>query len=80
MSTPLAEIMLNDKGFAFDPTTGESFQLSTTGLEIVRALRHAPDRDAALAKLIAEFEVDENTARRDFDQFLSSIEKIGWLP
>ena len=80
MPTPLSEIMLNDKGFAFDPATGESFQLSTTGLEIVRALRDAPDRDAALAKLIAEFEVDENTARRDIDQFLSSIEKIGWLP
>ena len=46
----------------------------------MRALRDAPDRDAALAKLIAEFEVDENTARRDIDQFLSSIEKIGWLP
>jgi PqqD family protein of HPr-rel-A system len=80
MPTPLSEIMLNDRGFAFDPTTGESFQLSTTGLEIIRALRRAPDRDAALTKLIEEFEVDENTARRDFDQFLSSIEQIGWLP
>ncbi len=80
MSTPLAEIMLNDRGFAFDPTTGESFQLSTTGLEIVRALRQAPDREAALAKLIAEFEVDESMARRDLDQFLASIEKIGWRP
>ena len=80
MSTPLSEIMLNDRGFAFDPTTGESFQLSTTGLEIVRALRDAPDRDAALAKLIAEFEVDESMARRDLDQFLASIEKIGWRP
>jgi hypothetical protein len=80
MSTPLSEIMLNDRGFAFDPTTGESFQLSTTGLVIVRALRYAPDRDAALAKLTAEFEVDDNTAGRDLDQFLSSIEKIGWLP
>jgi PqqD family protein of HPr-rel-A system len=80
MSTPLSEIMLNDRGFAFDPTTGESFQLSTTGLEIILALRHAPDRDAALTKLIEEFEVDENTARRDFDQFLASIEQIGWLP
>jgi len=80
MPTPLSEIMLNDRGFAFDPTTGESFQLSTTGLEIVRALRQTPDREAALRKLIEEFEVDENTARRDFDQFLASIEQIGWLP
>jgi PqqD family protein of HPr-rel-A system len=80
MPTPLSEIMLNDRGFAFDPTTGESFQLSTTGLEIIRALRLAPDREAALAKLIDEFDVDENTARRDFDHFLASIEQIGWQP
>jgi hypothetical protein len=80
MSTPLSEIMLNDRGFAFDPTTGESFQLSTTGLEIILALRQTPDREAALAKLIADFEVDENTARRDFDHFLASVEQIGWLP
>ena len=72
--------MLNDRGFAFDPTTGESFQLSTTGLDVIRALRQTPDREAALGKLIEEFEVDENMARRDFDQFLSSIEQIGWLP
>jgi PqqD family protein of HPr-rel-A system len=80
MSTPLSEIMLNDRGFAFDPTTGETFQLNTTGLQIIQTLRDSQDREAALRKMVEEFEVDENTARRDFDQFLSAIEQVGWLP
>jgi hypothetical protein len=80
MSTPLSEIMLNDRGFAFDPTRGESFQLSTTALMVIRALREAPDRETAFKKLLEEFEVDENTARRDFDEFISLIEQIGWQP
>lgn len=78
MPTPLSDIMLNDRGFAFDPVSGETFQLSTTGLRIVRLLRRNSDRDAVLAQIIEEFEVDENTARRDVDEFLRAIEEIGW--
>jgi Coenzyme PQQ synthesis protein D (PqqD) len=80
MSTPLSEIMLNDRGFAFDPTKGESFQLSTTALVVIRALRESPDRETAFKKILEEFDVDENTARRDFDQFIASIDQIGWQP
>ena len=80
MSTPLSEIMLNDRGFAFDPTKGESFQLSTTALVVIRALRESPDRETAFKKLLEEFDVDENTARRDFDQFIAAIDQIGWQP
>ena len=61
-----------------DPVSGETFQLSTTGLRIVRLLRRNSDRDAVLAQILEEFEVDENTARRDVDQFLRSIEELGW--
>ncbi len=78
MPTPLSDIMLNDRGFAFDPVSGETFQLSTTGLRIVRLLRRNRDRDAVLAQILEEFEVDENTARRDVDEFLRAIEEIGW--
>lgn len=79
MSTPLSEIMFNDRGFAFDPTSGETFQLNTTGLRIVMTLRQTQDRDEALAKITEDFEVDENTARRDLDEFLESIAQIGWI-
>lgn len=78
MTTPLSDLLLNDRGFAFDPTSGETFQLSTTGLAIVRQLQHGADEDAVLAKLVAEFEVDENTARRDIGDFLQSLAQLGW--
>ena len=78
MTTPLSDLLLNDRGFAFDPTSGETFQLSTTGLAIVRQLQHGADEAAVLAKLVEEFEVDENTARRDIGDFLQSLAQLGW--
>ncbi len=78
MTTPLSDLLLNDRGFAFDPTSGETFQLSTTGLAIVRQLQHGADEATVLAKLVEEFEVDENTARRDIGDFLQSLAQLGW--
>ena len=35
----LRSLALNPDGFAFDPTTGESFTLNSTGLALLEALR-----------------------------------------
>lgn len=80
MSTPLSEIMFNDRGFAFDPVSGETFQLNTTGLRIVLLLREGLGHEIALARMVEEFEVDDATARRDFDEFVGAVEQIGWTP
>lgn len=78
MPTPLSDLMLNDRGFVFDPASGETFQLSTTGLRIVRLLQQGLDSDAVLARVMEEFDADENTIRRDLEDFLQSLEQIGW--
>ena len=78
MATQLSDLLLNDRGFAFDPTSGETFQLSTTGLAIVRHLQHGADEATVLTRLAEEFEVDENTARRDLGDFLQSLALLGW--
>jgi len=78
MSTPLSDLMLNDRGFVFDPASGETFQLNPTGLRIVRLLQSGLSHDAALAQMISEFEVDENTAQRDFSDFLENAVHLGW--
>ena len=70
--------MLNDRGFAFDPASGETFQLNTTGLRIVRLLQQGGAEHAVLGRVIEEFEVDENTARRDLETFLQTIGTMGW--
>lgn len=78
MPTPLSDLMLNDRGFVFDPASGETFQLNTTGLRIVRLLQSGVRQEQALAQLIAEFEVDENTAQRDFADFVDEATRHGW--
>ena len=78
MPTPLSDLMLNVRGFVFDPASGETFQLNATGLRIVRLLQSGLDHDAALSQVIAEFDVDEHTAQRDFTDFIENASRMGW--
>jgi Coenzyme PQQ synthesis protein D (PqqD) len=79
MSSPLQDLMLNDRGFAFDPTGGETFQLSPTALRIVRLLQQGAEQDSILPQIIEEFDVEPNTASRDFGDFMQSLKQLGWL-
>ena len=78
-STRLDDLMLNDRGFVFDPNTGESYQLSATGLQCLRALQRGATTAAALAELLETREVDALTARADLDAFLWELNQLGWL-
>ena len=35
----LSQLALSDEGFVFDPQTGDSFQVSETGIAVLRALK-----------------------------------------
>lgn len=78
MTTSLNDLLLNDRGFAFDPTGGETYQLSATGLRIVRLLQQDTNEENILTHMMEEYEVDKNTAQRDLRSFLQSIESLGW--
>ena len=70
---PLQSLMLNDSGFAFHPVTGESFQLSETGVFLIRLLLADVDEEELAVKLADEFEVDLAVADRDIEVFLLSL-------
>jgi len=75
----LEDLMLNDRGFAFDPNTGESYQLSVTGLACLRGLQHGATAAGLLADILATHEVDPLTARCDLDAFLWELKQLDWL-
>lgn len=75
----LRRLALNEEGFAFDPETGQSFVLNQTGLFILKKLREGLLEEEVIKSLTEEFEVDENTARRDFYDFLEQLRILGLL-
>lgn len=75
----LEDLMLNDRGFAFDPNTGESYQLSATGLTVLRGLQRGATSATLLAEIVERYDVDPLAARCDLDAFLWEVNQLGWL-
>ena len=69
----LRSLALNPDGFAFDPTTGESYTLNGTGLIVLEGLREGLSPDEVAARLVERFEVSEEEASRDVDDFLDHL-------
>ena len=78
-SPRLADLMLNDRGFAFDPNTGESYHLSSTGLACLRGLQRGATTAELVNHLASNWEVDAVTARCDIDTFLWDLTQLDWL-
>jgi len=76
MTTNLENLLLNDRGIAFDPASGETYRLVGPAVHLVRLLQKGADDDALLNYLLQEYEVDESTARRDLDVFLGMLEEM----
>jgi hypothetical protein len=69
----LKQLAINEEGFIFDPTTGNSYVVNQTGLFILKKIREGLNEEEIIEALTEEFEVDEDTARRDFYDFLGQL-------
>jgi PqqD family protein of HPr-rel-A system len=69
----LRSLALNPDGFAFDPTTGESYTLNDTGLVVLEGLQEGLTEEEVAARLVERFEVTEEEASRDVDDFLDHL-------
>lgn len=79
MNSKLDDLLLNDRGFAFDAVDGCSYQLSPTAARLVRWMQQGETcENALLHRLVNEYDVEENTACRDLEAFLNSITQLGW--
>ena len=76
MTLALDHLLLNDRGIAFDPASGEMYRLVGPAYALVRMLQHGATKDELLRHLLEEYEIDEATARRDLDAFYLMLEKM----
>ena len=75
----LKRLALNEEGFVFDPTTGDSFLLTATGLVLLRGVQEGLDEARLTARLVERFDVDALQAARDVDDFLVQLRALRWL-
>lgn len=73
----LQQLLVNDNGFAFDPNTGLTYNISLTGLDVIDWLKQG-HQDSEVVELITEqYEVDRETAERDYNGFLATLHSYG---
>ena len=75
----LSQLAINSEGFVFNPATGDSFQVSQTGLDILSGLRDGKSDDEIVRKLTGSYEVSLEEARRDLADFRGSLKSLGLI-
>jgi PqqD family protein of HPr-rel-A system len=75
----LAQLAINAEGFVFNPATGDSFQVSPTGLDVIQWLRDGRTDDEIARKLSDTYEVAPEDARRDLADFRGSLKALGLI-
>ncbi len=66
-------LALNDQGFVFDPTTGDSYVVNSVGLAILELLREGRSDDDVVAHIGERFGVVPNEAERGVCDFLARL-------
>lgn len=72
----LSDLSVNNEGFAFDPSTGDSFVLNQTGLIVLQGLQDGIDEAKIARDLAGQFDVTEDAALRDIGDFVSRMRML----
>lgn len=65
----LRRLALSESGFVFDPVSGQSFTVNTSGYSVLRKLQNGVGFIALVDELREEFSVDHAVAERDVLEF-----------
>ncbi len=66
-------LAISDSGFLFSASTGESFTLNAIGNEILSMLHQKKNKDEILQTMIENYDVDNVTLEKDFEDFITQL-------
>jgi hypothetical protein len=72
-------IAVSESGFLFDPNTGESFSVNSTGKEILKMLSEGKEPEKIRSLVLDKYEVDDATFNRYMDDFMHSLRRFNLL-
>jgi len=71
------QLTLDEDGFAFDPSTGDSYLVNPSGLAILKSLREGKLMQEIAQALATAYRITVEDARRDVSDFLSHLKSFG---
>jgi hypothetical protein len=66
-------IAVSENGFVFDPSTGDSFTLNNTALEIVELIKSGKSHDEVVAYLLEKYDADRPLIERYLVEFFEEM-------
>jgi hypothetical protein len=71
-----SELTISESGFLFDHATGLTYTLNFTGQFIFRNIQDKQNARSILSLVMNEFEVNEDTAHKDLDDFIRQLKEF----
>jgi PqqD family protein of HPr-rel-A system len=75
--TVLASLAVSETGFVFDPRSGATYTLTSTGLQILLALREGLSLEQIVGRLELRFDGVTNDAQHDVVEFVEHLRQHG---
>ena len=81
VSQRLRDVAVSETGFVFDPLTGLTFSVNSTGRFILEQLREGRDASGIVDAIAQNFDVtDRNEVMRDVKEFFRLLKEHGLIP
>ncbi len=71
--TRLSRLAINEEGFVFDPQTGESFTVNTSGGIIIKFLAKGTSKEEIAKALVDTYDIKLNDAHSDVRDFVDQL-------
>lgn len=79
-SQRLYDLAVSDSGFLFDPHSGATFTLNSSGIVLLRGIVRGLDREQLTDELRERFELSNEDLHRDIDEFIQLLRETGLVP
>jgi hypothetical protein len=66
-------VAINDNGFLFDPTTGESYTTNPVAREIIFMMKQLAPSEQIRSAILEKYEVDELTLEKNLIDFYAML-------
>lgn len=77
MSSSVSELAISDSGFVFDPRTGATFSVNSTGLAVLTALRKRSALPDIVQVIREGFEAPPPEVRDHVEEFVRTLRQMG---